>query len=147
MTNDERDVRFAAQSIYQNMYRPYPPIDFCKLIFTLLFKQFNIERSKHNSPITVTFNQFHHRRFFSRIYGRWSSNVSGSTIFLSFCNIWLIFYFIAMAYLYIGKSNWSKFVRFFFWKNVCFRSPATIFIMHSKRRSYITRYMLPFSIS
>lgn len=30
MPHDDRDVRFAAQSIYQNMYRPYPPIDFSR---------------------------------------------------------------------------------------------------------------------
>ncbi len=36
MPHDDRDARFAAQSIYQNMYRPYPPMDFCKLpAFTL----------------------------------------------------------------------------------------------------------------
>ena len=30
MTHEARDARFAAESMYQSMIRPYPPIDFCK---------------------------------------------------------------------------------------------------------------------
>lgn len=36
MTHDDRSIRFAAESLYQNannMYRQYPSIDFCKNIF------------------------------------------------------------------------------------------------------------------
>lgn len=35
MTHDDRSIRFAAESLYQNannMYRQYPSIDFCKHI-------------------------------------------------------------------------------------------------------------------
>lgn len=53
------DVRFAAQSIYQNMYRQYPPMDFCKLLhykqFTLsLIFQFKTARSQSHSINFIT---------------------------------------------------------------------------------------------
>lgn len=104
MPQDERDVRFAAQSMYQNMYRPYPPIDFCKFIScSWLNHSHTIEYFYRNSTISVAFNKFHHRRFPSWIHGRWSSNVSGSTVFLSLCNIRFIFYFFALVDLHIGE--------------------------------------------
>lgn len=58
-----------------------------------------------NSKISVAFNQFRHRGFPSWIHGRWSSNVGGSTIFLSLCYVRFSFHFFALADLHIGELS------------------------------------------
>lgn len=114
MSSEERDLRYAAETIYRNAQRPtIPPgrYDLCmyfKFYSIVWFKQRNswmthfIVWFSSNSSNTLRFMELCEWRLYCWIHTRWT-NVNSAPILPIVCCIWFIFHFNALVHLYHGK--------------------------------------------
>lgn len=117
MSSEERDLRYAAETIYRNAQRPtippsrYDPcmyFKFYSILFNCLIQTKEFMNDvfycwfSSNSSNTLRFMELCEWRLHCWIHTRWT-NVNSAPILPIVCCIWFIFHFNALVHLYHGK--------------------------------------------